>query len=127
MADEKLLDGEEEPISLEDEGVAPKAGNTSSQGPLGLGFKPALKTFGNVGKVGEHKTQFKRQLNKDGCGAVRCRIFNSKIALASLQHMETQINEWMDENDFEIKHVGHCIGVMEGKTQEPNMIVTVWY
>ena len=41
--------------------------------------------------------------------------------------MEQQINEWIDGNQIEIKAVTQVVGVMEGKTPEPNVIITVWY
>ena len=74
-----------------------------------------------------HKVEFKRPVNLDGHGATRCRIWRSKIAEDSLLNMETLINEWLDENDIEIKHVNQTIGMMEGKRSEPNLIVIVWY
>ena len=74
-----------------------------------------------------HKKDFKRPLNNDGKGATRCRIFHSKIQENPLLHMETVINDWIDDEDIEVKHVGQCIGTMEGKRSEPNLLVTVWY
>ena len=75
----------------------------------------------------ERKVRFQRPVNLTGQGAVRCRIFHSKIAVASLEHLEHSINEWLDGNKVEIKHVGHVIGIMEGKRPEPNLLVMVWY
>jgi hypothetical protein len=54
-------------------------------------------------------------------------VFRSRIAAAALDFMENQVNQWLDSEKIEIKHVGHVIGVMEGKTPEPNVIVMVWY
>jgi hypothetical protein len=73
------------------------------------------------------KPQFKRPLHLSQTDATRCRIFHSRIALGPLEHMERSINEWVDSQDIGIKHVGHVIGVMEGKTAEPNLIMVVWY
>ena len=73
------------------------------------------------------KLDFKRQVNINGAGATRCRIFHTRIAEAPLGHMVHTINEWLDANEIEIKHVGHLIGIMEGKTPEPNLIAMVWY
>ncbi len=73
------------------------------------------------------KIVFKRTPNVNGTGAIRCRVFHSRIALAPLEYMQTNINEWIDNNEIEIKHVGHVIGLMEGKSPEPNMVVMVWY
>lgn len=90
--------------------------------------KSGVKMLGAASMGAAHKaTQFKRQPNVNGQGAVRCRIFHSRIAAAPLEYMEHQINEWIDNANIEIKQVGHVIGTMEGKTPEPNMIVMVWY
>lgn len=86
----------------------------------------AVRAMGRAAAV-ERAAQFKRPLNLTGQGATRCRIFHSKIALGSLEFMENQINEWVDSDQIEIKHVGHIIGTMEGKRPEPNLLVMVWY
>ncbi len=75
----------------------------------------------------EHKRQFERPLNLTGKGATRCRVFTSKISEGPLLHMENTVNEWLDTEEIEIKHVGHVIGTMEGKRSEPNLLVMVWY
>ena len=41
--------------------------------------------------------------------------------------MEKQVNEWVDGEEIEVKHVGHTIGILQGKTNEENIFVTVWY
>jgi hypothetical protein len=71
--------------------------------------------------------EYQRSLNLTGTGATRCRLFHSRIALAPLEHLEKTINDWIDAEDIEIKHVGHVIGEMSGKTQEDNLLVMVWY
>ena len=73
------------------------------------------------------KSAFKRDLNVTGHGATRCRLFRTRIAAAALDFMEHQINQWLDAENIEVKQVGHVIGVMEGKTPEPNLIVMVWF
>ena len=125
--DEPLsLDGEEEPMSVtsgEDEPISLVEPETA-----GTEYAPgSVRAFGVVGGSEGAATQLKRALNTDGSGATRCRVFHSKIAIASLEFMEKQINEWLDSETIEIKHVGHLIGTMEGKRPEPNMIVMVWY
>jgi hypothetical protein len=124
MAEQHVNPADEEPLSL-----------SSEDEPLGLVDSPAptamrpggMKTFGGGVKASDQKVSLKRQTNADGTGATRCRVFNSKVTVAALQHMENQINEWMEGSTFEIKHVGHVIGTMEGKTAEQNMIVMVWF
>ena len=122
MADGIMHTPDTEPITIEKE-------EPLKLSEPGIGIKPAgVRTFGSVAaKTEQHKIDYKRPVNADGTGATRCRLFCSKVAYSSLQHMEHQINEWLDSEKIEIKHVGHVIGVMEGKTQEPNMIVLAWY
>lgn len=85
------------------------------------------KAFGTASMSEGHKKDYKRPLNNDGKGATRCRVFHSKIQENPLLHMETVINDWVDEEGIEIKHIAQCIGIMEGKRAEPNLLVTVWY
>ena len=103
---------EDEPIRLVD-----SEGEPSSQ----------LRAFGAAALAGGHEEKFSRPLNVTGQGATRCRLFHSKISLTPLEHMEQTINEWLDSEKIEVKHVGHIIGTMEGKRPEPNLVVMVWY
>lgn len=112
---------EEEPLSLVgDEPLGLVDAPTTAGKPGGL------KTFGTAAKV-DSKVEFKRSTNADGAGATRCRVFYSKIAVAPLQHLENQINTWLEHAPYEVKQVGHVIGTMEGKTQEQALIVMVWF
>ena len=87
-----------------------------------------IQAFGRAAMgAGRREIQFKRPLNLTGAGATRCRMFNSKVTLAALDHMVGQINEWADADKIEIKHISEVVGVMEGKNPEPNIIVLVWY
>ena len=90
--------------------------------------KPSsARAFGaDAAKAGKEKV-FKRPLNITGRGATRVRLFHSKIAVTSLEHLERQINDWLDSEEIEVKHVGHTIGTMTGKAPEPNLLVTIWY
>jgi hypothetical protein len=73
------------------------------------------------------KSDFKRPLNFDGHGATRVRLFCSKISTSSLLAMERQINEWLDGEQIEVKHVAQAIGTMQDKVKEENLIFYVWY
>lgn len=73
------------------------------------------------------KTDYDRPLNITGTGATRCRVFHSKVSVAALEMMQQQINAWLDCEHVEIKHIGQTLGIMQGKTAEENLIVTVWY
>ncbi len=73
------------------------------------------------------KTDYKRPLNLTGAGATRCRMFHSKVSAAALELMHGQINTWLDQEEIEIKHVSQTMGIMKGKVDEENVIITVWY
>jgi len=131
MAEDDILKPADGPISVDDEEpIALEGGDeplslVDSEGTGGLA--PAgLTTIGMAGGPAE-KVAYKRSLNANGTGATRCRVFHTKIAIAPLENMEKQINEWLDGEEIEIKHVGHLIGTMEGKRPEPNLLVLVWY
>lgn len=124
MAEQHLNPSDEEPLSLEGEDEPLGLVDT----PAGPSAKPGgLRTFGAGAKAAAHKVELNRSTNADGTGATRCRVFYSKISTTALQHMENQINEWIEGSPFEVKHVGHVIGTMEGKTAEQNLIVMVWF
>ncbi|MCL2701572.1 MAG: hypothetical protein FWE88_07745 [Phycisphaerae bacterium] len=86
-----------------------------------------VKAIGVRKVIGSTKETFARTPTLTGEGAVRCRIFFSRIAAAPLAYMEQQINDWLDSNQIEVKSVSQVVGVMEGKNPEPNVIITVWY
>ncbi|MCD4824897.1 MAG: hypothetical protein K8S55_09830 [Phycisphaerae bacterium] len=80
-----------------------------------------------ISSLGFEKKEFKRPLNANGSGATRCRMFKSKIAEGPLEHLEVMINEWLDSEEIEIKHVNQCIGTLEGKRAVENLFIFVWY
>ncbi|NLW87592.1 MAG: hypothetical protein GXY38_12030 [Planctomycetes bacterium] len=110
----------EEPISL------------AADEPLGLvesddTHAVSMRAFGATAGFSKTVDKFKRPLNVNGTGATRCRIFYSKIAATSLEYMQNQINEWIDSDKIEVKHVTEVVGTMEGKIAVPSIIVTIWY
>jgi len=113
--------GEDEPIRL----VEPEGPTKHGQEPDGIrtfGVHAAGAAFGL-----EKAKTYHRPVNVNGTGATRCRLFHSKIAAVPLENLQAQINDWLDSEKVEIKHVGHIIGTMEGKRPEPNLLVMVWY
>lgn len=109
------LDEDDEPIEIVGEDEAP----SQSQ---------KVRAFGSAAQgLGAAKVQYTRKPNVTGEGAVRCRLFHSRIAEAPLEHLEEQINTWLDHEEIEVKEVGHVVGEMVGKTREQNLIVLVWY
>ncbi len=74
----------------------------------------------------QHK--FKRHLQHNECGAIRCRIFHAKLNDGALQFVQDQINDWIDQNpEVDIKHLNPNVGVVEGKSSEPHLIITLFY
>jgi len=126
MAEQKPQNLEEdEPISLESDSAEEEEAISlvdTEEAEAGT-----LRAFGAAAGKKRKEVALKRPLNITGQGATRCRMFHSKIAAASLEFMEDQINQWLDSDKIEAKHVGHVIGVLEGKTAEPNLFVVVWY
>ena len=111
-----------EPLPVEDLEALPV--ETGEEG----GGEVRIQAFGSSAvRRAEAQTKFHRTPSLTGAGAIRCRIFNSKITVAAMDHMVGQINEWLDNNQIEVKHVSEVIGTVEAKTSEPNIIVTIWY
>ena len=74
----------------------------------------------------QHK--FKRHLQHQDKGAIRCRIFHAKLNDGALQFMQDQINEWIDQSpEVDVKNVSTNVGVVEGKTSQPHLIITIFY
>ena len=74
-----------------------------------------------------HEVTLKRDMNLTGTGATRCRVFYCRFAVEAIENMQARINEWIDSDEIEIKHVSQTTAVMEGKNPKPNMFITVWY
>jgi hypothetical protein len=138
MADQKPRQfGSEEKSSLEPEAkprlIAPGAkkadGESISLEQAEEVDRPStVRTYGaGAVKGATHKADFRRPPNLTGQGATRCRIFFTKIAPPAVEHLESQINDWLDSEEIEVKEVGHIIGNMVTKTVDPNLIVMVWY
>ncbi len=92
---------------------------------------PAIKPFASSDLAAppsatQHK--FKRHLQHNECGAIRCRIFHAKLNDGALQFVQDQINDWIDQNpEVDIKHLNTNVGVVEGKSSEPHLIITLFY
>jgi len=82
----------------------------------------------NFGASGWDDSKFKRKIEANAVGAVRCRIFHAKLSDGALTFMNNQINEWLDEfPDITIKFASSTIGILEGKHAEPHMMLTLFY
>ena len=123
MPEEKPNTPDEQHISTASHGEEP----ISLVEGEGEGRSTSVRAFGAAAARVAKASVYKRAMNLTGQGATRCRLFHSKIAVAALEGMEHQINQWLDNEEIEIKHVGHLVGTMQGKTPELNVIVLAWY
>lgn len=84
--------------------------------------------FSGATELKQKEKEYRRSLLTGTRSATRCRTFHCKLTDASLQHLNEQVNEWVDEHDdIEIKYALSNIGVVEGKHSDPHMILTVFY
>ncbi len=95
-------------------------------GTAAIKHQSTASSFGS-GLGGAGKMEFTRATNLNGTGATRCKLFHSKIADAPLKVMEANINKWLDSEVIEVKSTDTCIGTMQDKSSEPNIIVMIWY
>jgi len=102
---------EDDPIDLVDTGDAEDA---PSQ----------IQTFGAHEK---HEEKWNRSPNTTGTGAIHVKTFVAKLRLDAVEHLDEQINEWLDNHpEYEVKFVTTTIGDLRGKTLEPAMFMSVW-
>lgn len=89
--------------------------------------KPRIHGFSTAMGVKKHAENWKRKTNLTGTGATHMRTFHCKLNSESVEYMDQQINEWLDNHpDYEVKMVTTAIGEWTGKIKEPAMVVTVW-
>jgi hypothetical protein len=82
---------------------------------------------GGIGAVQAAEAPFRRPLLAN-THATRCRTFHCKLTDASIMHLNSQINEWVDaHDDVEIKFAVSTVGIVEGKSSDQHLIVTIFY
>jgi len=65
--------------------------------------------------------------NKTGHGAIHVKTFVAKLRLDSIEHMDQQINEWLDAHpDYEVKFCTMSTGELKDKLTEPALFLCVW-
>jgi len=83
---------------------------------------------GGISGLSETEHSFKRGLLEDSPRATRCKVFQCKMTEGSLQHLNEQINDWVDAHEnVEIKFANTNVGAFEGKGSESHMVVTLFY
>ena len=56
------------------------------------------------------------------------RTFFTKLHAGALSFLDEQIIDWLKKNpDIVIKQTNVCVGDIQGKKTEPNIVITIWY
>lgn len=118
-----------------DAAAAAAATAAEQESPVGLasgmGGGSKIQAFGGSLLTDTHiwdESQFKRKADPNAEGAIRCRIFHSKLNQGAIEFMVDSINRWIDEDEnVRIKHATSTIGIFEGKHADPNIILTLFY
>ncbi|MCC6680005.1 MAG: hypothetical protein IT445_03790 [Phycisphaeraceae bacterium] len=83
-----------------------------------------IRTFGSSRR---EASRWKRKPQKSSHGASHMKTFVAKLRLDAIDHMDNQINEWLDEHpDYDIKFVTASVGTLVGKTTEEALFLNVW-
>lgn len=87
---------------------------------------PRIQTIGERSHQAQKKS-WKRQANVTGNGAVRVKSFVAKLRTEAIEHMDEQINDWLDAHpEYEVKFVTTAVGQLTGKITEEALFVNVW-
>lgn len=129
LSDEELLASATpiEPDESDDEGdeLAPidvDSSDSSESDPSGKSRR--IHTFDT--RV-PHEDNWKRQPNVTGKGAIHVKTFVTKLRLDAVEHMDEQINHWLDAHpEYEVKFVTTSVGKLVGKITEEALFVNVW-
>lgn len=74
-----------------------------------------------------HVDHWQRTPNVTNAGAIHVKTFVTKLRLDAINHLDHQINEWLDNHpEYEVKFVSQSIGKLVGKNTEDALFVSVW-
>lgn len=117
-------------LELEDDQGGPRKPKGDELAPVDLAAPterkdaPKIKRFGDLKQRAE---SFKRVPNKTGHGAIHVKTFVAKLRLDSIEHMDQQINEWLDAHpEYEVKFCTSTVGELKEKLTEPALFLCVW-
>ena len=83
-----------------------------------------IRTFARPSSPTEN---WRRKPTTNGQGATHCRTFVAKLRPEALEHLDQQVNDWLDEHpDYEVKLVTTSVGQLSGKTPEDALVMNVW-
>ena len=56
------------------------------------------------------------------------RTFFTKLHVGALSFLDDQIMDWLKSNpNIVVKQTNVCVGEVQGKKTEPNIVITIWY
>ncbi|MFP4224949.1 MAG: hypothetical protein ACLFVN_12895 [Phycisphaeraceae bacterium] len=83
-----------------------------------------IRTFGPDAHA---ERDWKRQPQGNGKGAVRVKTFVAKLRLDAIDHLDEQINEFLEQHpDCEVKFATTTVGSLVGKLTEEAIFVNIW-
>jgi hypothetical protein len=81
----------------------------------------------NPAEFRQHEDHWNRTPNTTGRGAIHVKTFMAKLRPDAIEHMDRQINEWLDAHpQYEVKFATTTIGTLKGKNDEEALFVNVW-
>ena len=128
--DELIVYGDASAISGEEEKSIPfddsEAGHTAvSHSPLNLGGSMAVEPPAEAPLAAETPPM---AAAKAVGRIVGVKTFFAKLHPGALEYLDETIARWLKENPLVlVKHVTAATGEVQGKTTEPNLIITIWY
>lgn len=89
--------------------------------------RPTRKIITYEDRKAAHEQRWQRKPNSTGQGAIHVKTFVAKLRLDALEHLDQQINEWLDAHpEYEAKFVTTSVGPLVGKLTESALFVNVW-
>jgi len=118
-------DDDEDSDVLDDALIPIDAGDLSSSD-----LDPAEMTSTKITAFGvrkPHEDHWQRTPNINGNGAIHVKTFVTKLRLDAVDHLDQQINEWLDNHpEYEVKFVTTTIGTLFGKNKEAALFMNIW-
>ncbi|NBC10336.1 MAG: hypothetical protein GVY24_01190, partial [Planctomycetes bacterium] len=85
------------------------------------------RTIQTFGPDIRHEDKWSRTPNTPGTGAIHVKTFVAKLRLDAIDHMDQQVNEWLDAHpQYEVKFVTTTVGKLVGKNTEDALFMSVW-
>jgi hypothetical protein len=121
-------DNLDEPIPFDDDGT----GDTEvSHSPLNLGGSGTVEVSGAEVTAQPVRAAGKKPAEKIISSPERItgmKTFFAKLHPGAMGFLDEQITNWLKDNPgLVIKRTNIATGEVQGKTTEPNLIITVWY